>query len=156
VSAPIGRDPLSAARAVARVLDSVARVPGTKVRVGLDPLLGLVPGLGDVTGAVLSGYIVFVGARLGAPPSVIWRMLLNVAIDTVVGSIPILGDVFDAGWKSNVRNVDLLERYVAEPGAAAAGSRFVIVATVMVLGVLAAAGATVTYLLIRALITAFR
>jgi hypothetical protein len=156
VSARIGRDPLSAARAVARVLDSAARVPGTKVRVGLDPLLGLVPGLGDVTGAVLSGYIVFVGTRLGAPPSVIWRMLLNIGIDTVVGSIPILGDAFDAGWKSNVRNVDLLERYVAEPGVAVAGSRFVIVATVVVLGVLAAAGTAATFLVLRAVLAALR
>jgi hypothetical protein len=149
-------DPLAGPRTVARLLDSAARVPGTSVRVGLDPLIGLVPGLGDVAGALLSGYIVFAGARLGAPPSVVWRMLLNVAIDTVVGSVPLLGDVFDAGWKSNVRNVELLERFLEEPRAAVAGSRFVVLGTVAVLALLAVAGATATFLILRAIVGSFR
>src|ERR1700733_6814720 len=103
------------ARTVARLLDSGARIPGTKIRFGLDPVLGLVPGLGAVAGAVLSGYIVLVGVRLGASRSVVLRMLANILIDTVVGSVPILGDAFDVVWKSNNRNVALLERFLERP-----------------------------------------
>ena len=149
-------DPLAGARTVAKLLDSAGRVPGTRIRLGLDPLLGLVPGAGDVTGALLSGYIVLAGARLGAPASIIWRMLLNVAIDTVIGTVPILGDVFDVGWKSNMRNLSLLERYRAEPSVAASGSRFVVAGTVLVLGLLAVAGAVGTFLVLRAIIAWMR
>jgi hypothetical protein len=149
-------DPLRGAKTVARLLDSVARVPGTSVRFGLDPLLGLVPGVGDVASAVFSGYVVLVGAKLGAPPSVIWRMLLNIAIDTFVGSLPVLGDAFDVVWKSNVRNIDLLERFLEEPGPITAGSRFVVFGTLAVLGLLAVAGVTATFFLLRAIVSSFR
>ena len=93
------------ARALARLLDSAVTVPGTNIRVGADSLIGLIPGLGDVAGAVLSGYIVLVATRLGAPASVVARMLLNIGIDTLVGSVPVLGDLFDVAWKSNQMNV---------------------------------------------------
>ncbi len=147
---------LSGARTLARLLDSVARVPGTNVRFGLDPIIGLVPGIGDVAGAVLSGYLVFVGARLGATPSVLWRMVLNIAIDTIVGSIPILGDAFDVGWRSNMRNLALLERFLEEPRGVTAGSRLLLAATMLALAVLAAAGAAAAVLIVRILIAAFR
>ena len=107
---------LARARVLARALDSAVGIPGTKVRFGLDPIIGLVPGLGDLAGAALSGYIVLVGIQLGASRSVVLRMLANVAIDTVVGAVPLVGDLFDAGWKSNNRNVALIERHVAAPG----------------------------------------
>jgi hypothetical protein len=106
---------LTRARALTRVLDTAVRVPGTPVRFGLDAVLGLVPGLGDVAGAALAGYVVLLGTRLGAPTSVVLRMLANVAVDTAVGTVPVLGDLFDVAWKSNTRNLALLEHYVAQP-----------------------------------------
>ncbi len=102
-------------RAIARILDDAVRVPGTKIRFGLDALLGLVPGAGDaVTGAVAT-YAIVLAAQLGASPAVIVRMAVNVLIDVVFGAIPLLGDIFDVAWKANRKNVQLLERYQANP-----------------------------------------
>src|SRR5690554_6293993 len=106
---------MTRARGLARLLDSVIRIPGTNIRLGLDPILGLVPGMGDALGAGLAGYAIVLAARLGAPPSVIVRMVGNVLIDMLVGAVPILGDLFDVGYKANLRNVTLLERYLERP-----------------------------------------
>jgi hypothetical protein len=110
-------------RALSRLLDNAFVIPGTRYRFGLDPLIGLVPGLGDAVSAILSGYIILQASRLGAPRSVVTRMIANVALDTLVGWIPILGDLFDVAWKSNLRNMALLESHVGQPAAARAGSR---------------------------------
>ncbi len=109
---------LALARTLARLLDDAIAIPGTEWRIGIDPLLGLVPGIGDVLGAVLSGWLVVVAARLGAPRAVLARMGLNVAIDAAVGAVPILGDAFDAGWKANSRNLRLLEGWLERSGRA--------------------------------------
>lgn len=140
---------LARARILARALDSAVGVPGTKFRVGLDPILGLVPGLGDLAGAALSGYIVLVGFQLGASRAVVMRMLANVAIDTVVGAVPILGDLFDAGWKSNNRNVALIERHVAAPGETRRSSRVMIGLVMLILLLLAVGSVAVTVMLVR-------
>lgn len=108
-------DPAAGVRALARLLDAAVGIPGTKFRVGLDALIGLVPGVGDLAGAAMSGYIILSAARLGAPKPVLFRMILNVAIDSVVGSIPVLGDLFDAGWRANTRNTALLDRHLESP-----------------------------------------
>lgn len=110
-------------RTVSRLLDSAFAIPGTRYRFGLDGLIGLVPGLGDAVGAVFSGYIILHASRLGAPRSVVTRMIANVALDTIVGWIPILGDLFDVAWKANLRNMALLEGHLRQPAAARAGSR---------------------------------
>jgi hypothetical protein len=110
-------------RALSRLLDNAFVIPGTRYRFGLDPLIGLVPGLGDAVSAILSGYIILQASRLGAPRSVVTRMIANVALDTLIGWIPILGDLFDVAWKSNLRNMALLESHVGQPAAARAGSR---------------------------------
>ncbi len=106
---------LESARLVARILDDAIEIPGTGWRIGIDPIVGLVPGIGDLLGAVASTWILFVGVRLGAPGSVVARMALNVAIDTLVGSIPLAGDLADFAWKSNRMNVALLEAWLARP-----------------------------------------
>ena len=105
-------DSVARVRALARLLDSAVQIPGTNIRLGADSLVGLIPGVGDMAGAALSGYIVLVATRLGAPASVVTRMLMNVGVDTLVGSVPLLGDLFDVGWKANQRNVELLERHL--------------------------------------------
>lgn len=148
-------DPLARARTLTRLLDSAARVPGTGFRFGLDPVLGLIPGLGDVAGAALSGYVVILASRLGAPKSVIVRMLGNVAIDTVAGAMPVVGDLFDAGWKSNTRNLALLERHVGLPTTERAASRAIVWLTVVALAVLALGAVALAIFLVRALLGAF-
>lgn len=89
-------------------------MPGTRWRFGLDPLLGLLPVAGDTVGAALSLWIVYQALRLDAPPAVLARMLGNVALDFAAGSIPLLGDLFDAGFKANLKNVALLQKSLAK------------------------------------------
>ena len=101
---------------LSRLLDTAFPIPGTRFRIGLDGLLGLIPGIGDPLGAILSSYIVFAAARLGASQLTLLRMLGNVAIDGLVGAVPILGDVFDIAWKANVRNLALLHAQRKELG----------------------------------------
>ncbi|MEF8829748.1 MAG: DUF4112 domain-containing protein [Haloarcula sp.] len=99
---------LGRTRTVAHLLDESVRIPGIGFRVGIDPLLGLVPVVGDFLAALCSLYIVVEAARLGVRKRTLVRMLVNVALDTVLGSVPLVGDLFDAYWKANVRNADLL------------------------------------------------
>lgn len=100
-------------RVLARLLDNAIPIPGTSWRIGLDPIVGLIPGVGDLISAVLSGYIILEAARAQVPTLTLAKMLGNVGVDTLFGAIPALGDVFDATWKSNTRNVALLERHLA-------------------------------------------
>lgn len=139
------------ARALARVLDSAVGIPGTPLRIGLDAILGLIPGGGDVAGAALSGYIVLTAARRGAPRAVIARMLLNVLLDTTIGAIPVLGDLFDVAYKSNMKNVALLERHAAHPAAVARQSRWVAAGVVAALILIAVGVGALGVLAARAL-----
>src|SRR5262245_42444212 len=95
-------------RRLATLLDSAFRLPGTRYTFGLDPLLGLIPGLGDLASPALSVLILWQGARLRVPKVVLARMVLNALIDAGVGSIPVMGDIFDFAWKSNDMNLGLL------------------------------------------------
>ncbi len=92
-------------------MDEAFAIPGTKIRVGLDALLGLIPGIGDVTGAVLSTWIIAGALRHRVPMRVILRMVLNVAIDLIFGAIPVAGDVFDFLYEENMKNMRLLEKH---------------------------------------------
>lgn len=95
--------------------DTVFEVPGLGWRFGLDPIIGLVPVVGDLASALVSFYILSLAAQMQVPRVTLVRMMLNVAIDYVVGSIPLLGNVFDFGWKANYWNAQLLERTLAAP-----------------------------------------
>ena len=108
---------------LAWLLDNSIPLPGTRFRIGLDPLIGLVPGLGDLLGVLLSSYIVREAARLGAPPSVLTRMAFNVALEGLVGLVPVVGDIFDAAWKANQRNFALLDAHFRNPRRAVKSSR---------------------------------
>jgi hypothetical protein len=93
----------------------VFEVPGLGWRFGLDPLIGLVPVVGDLATTAMSFYILSLAAYFKVPRSTLARMAMNVAIDYVVGSIPLVGNIFDFAWKANQRNVTLLERALAQP-----------------------------------------
>ncbi|MCO6479912.1 MAG: DUF4112 domain-containing protein [Phaeodactylibacter sp.] len=98
----------------ARVLDSRYRIPGTNIRFGLDFLIGLAPYVGDVVSFSISGLLVAVMARKGASGMALVKMVGNVLIDTIVGAVPLLGDLFDLGYKANLRNLRLLREHYAE------------------------------------------
>jgi hypothetical protein len=145
------RSALERARSLARLLDSAARIPGTDIRIGLDPILGLVPGLGDVAGAAFAGYLVLVAARTGVSRGVLVRMLLNVAVDAFVGAVPVAGDLFDAAWRSNARNVALLERYLQDPRRVRTSSTALVATVLGSLALVAAGGMALAVLLLRSL-----
>lgn len=96
-------------RAFSRLLDSSIPLPGG-YRVGIDGLIGLIPGIGDIAGGAASSYIIIEAARLGASTPTLLRMVFNVLLETLIGQIPFLGDLFDFVWKANVKNVALLEK----------------------------------------------
>src|SRR3954447_19252993 len=101
-------------RRLAWALDALGRVPGTRLRFGLNSFIGLAPVAGDAVMALISLYIVAEGARLGLPRRKIIRMLANVGIEAVAGSVPILGDIFDTFWKANLRNLAIIDAYLAQ------------------------------------------
>ena len=121
-------------RKMAWVLDSQFRIPGTNFRFGVDALIGLVPGLGDFAGAAASLLFMLQAARLGASKTILMRMATNVVIETLVGAVPALGDVFDATFKANKRNYKLIERMVIEPDATHVASRKFVVGMMLGLG----------------------
>jgi hypothetical protein len=139
-------------RTLARMLDSAVAIPGTTIRVGADSILGLIPVVGDLGGAALSGYIVLTSARLGAPPSTLVRMLINIAIDTVLGSVPVLGDMFDVGWRANMRNADLLESHLGGSVQSRRANRLVVAGVIAGLFLLAVGATALGILAIRFLV----
>ena len=111
---------LDALRKVAQLLDSAFVIPGTSYRVGLDPILGLVPGLGDLVSPLFTIGILWQARELAIPRVVQLRMIFNVAIDSLLGAVPVVGDLFDFAWKANIKNLALLERHAQEEHTASA------------------------------------
>jgi len=121
-------------RQVSRLLDSAFVVPGTSWRFGLDPILGLIPGLGDLVSPLFTIAVLAHASQVGVPKIVQAHMLINVAIDTIVGAVPVLGDLFDFAWKANDLNLALLERHAYGNRRASAGDwAFVVLMIVLVL-----------------------
>lgn len=121
---PAGREAAETVQGLeglAWLLDSSIPVPGTRLRIGLDPLLGLVPVVGDLIGMLFSAYILVQAARLGIPRVTLMRMGFNVTVEAAVGILPLVGDLFDFGWKANRKNVDLLKAHLRDPGRAKRG-----------------------------------
>ena len=117
---------LDALRRWAVILDSFFRVPGTNIRFGLDALIGLVPGLGDLVAPVFTVAVLLTALRMRVPAVVQARMVLNALIDMVIGLVPIAGDLADVAWKADLRNVALLERH-ARPGVPPSRSDYIFV-----------------------------
>jgi hypothetical protein len=113
--APVPTASLDRLRNISQVWDNLVRIPIIGRRIGLDALVGLIPGAGDIAGGALGVYGLLIAAKLGVSPAVLLRMLLNIGIDTVIGIVPLLGDIFDIGWKSNTRNVALVEAWLGDP-----------------------------------------
>jgi hypothetical protein len=142
-------DRAASIRTLARMLDSAVRIPGTQIRIGAESVFGIIPVVGDIAGAALSGYIVLASARLGAPPSTIIRMLVNIGIDTIGGAVPLFGDMFDVAYRANMRNVDLLDTHLGESREARRANRWVVVAVVAALLLLAVGAAALGLAIIR-------
>jgi hypothetical protein len=102
-------------RQLSQLLDGAIAIPGTKQRIGLDPILGLIPGGGDTLSALLSGYIIVEAAQMGLPRQALIKMVLNLVIDTVAGSVPVVGDIFDVVSKANLRNMQIVESHAKAP-----------------------------------------
>jgi hypothetical protein len=126
---PYAYDPVRLAqlRRWATLLDSAFRIPGVNVRFGLDALIGLIPGIGELTTPAFTMLLLATGVRMRVPIVVLVRMVLNAAVDALIGLVPVVGDLTDIGWKANLRNLELLERH-AVPGTPVARADKVVVA----------------------------
>lgn len=139
---------------LAWILDSAIRIPGTNYRIGVDGVLGLIPGFGDLVGALLSSYILASASQIGVPLVVLIRMALNIALESIVGAIPILGDIFDFVWKANQRNVKLLNYYLQKPDRATTSSRLVVTIVIVFLVFFLVALGAIVYWILSALLQA--
>jgi hypothetical protein len=133
VLSPSQSQRLEALRRAARLLDSAVVVPGTSLRIGLDPILGLIPGVGELVSPLFTVSILWHAREFGVPRLVLLRMIFNVAIDALVGAVPLIGDLFDVAWKANTANLAFLERHVSEPRAATFGDWLFVAAMVTLL-----------------------
>ena len=140
-------------RRLSHLLDNAIPIPGTKYRLGLDPILGLLPGGGDVAGAALSAYIVYRAAQMGLPTETVRQMAGNVLIEMLVGIFPVLGDLFDVGWKANVRNVKLLEEHIDSPEPTQAADKRLVFLIVAGIVLVAVALAAITVAILRFLLS---
>ena len=102
--------------AVAKLMDSLFAIPGTRIRLGVDSLLGLVPVVGDLAAQAVAAYLIWEARQLGVPKLTMWRMIGNSLIDTVVGAVPLVGDAFDIAFRANMKNLRLLQRHLEKQG----------------------------------------
>ncbi len=103
---------LNRIRKLSRLMDTSIRIPLTGFHIGIDPIIGLVPGAGDLISTAFSAYIIFLATRFGIPHQDLVKMIFNVGLETVVGTVPFIGDLFDAFYKSNIRNLAILEQHL--------------------------------------------
>ncbi|MDZ7690450.1 MAG: DUF4112 domain-containing protein [Balneolaceae bacterium] len=117
-------DEKNRSRQLAELLDNRFTIPSTRIRFGIDPVIGLVPGIGDwIGGAISIYYLVMVGIK-GGKASVLGRVFLNILLDVLIGSIPVLGEIFDVYWKANIRNAKILQELEENPAKTTSESRF--------------------------------
>jgi hypothetical protein len=147
---------LARLRRIGWLLDNSIPIPGTRFTLGIDQIVGLVPGIGDLIGGVLSLYIILEAARIGVPRGLLARMGWNVAVDTLVGEVPVLGDLFDIGFKANIRNLDLLDGYLRHPAEVRRTSRRFTALLVVGLLLLSAGAVAFAVLLVRLLLGLFQ
>ncbi|MEO1592178.1 MAG: DUF4112 domain-containing protein [Cyanobacteria bacterium J06632_22] len=139
-------------RRLSHVLDNAIPIPGVG-RVGLDPILGLLPGGGDILTGAISIYVVFEAARLGVPAATLGRMGLNILADVLSGTVPLLGDLVDVAWKANARNVALLEKHIESPRESGRADKIFAVLLIAALIALILAVASLSFMIVRGLMT---
>lgn len=134
---PAERQRLQRLDNLAEFLDESIRIPGIGYRIGYDALMGLIPGIGDLVGLMFGTYIVLESARFRVPRTTLLRMIANVLLEAAVGTIPLIGDVFDATYKSNVRNLRLLRTRLSAPESAPKSDRwfFAVLIAIPILGI---------------------
>ena len=138
-------------RWLAFVMDDFLRVPGTRIRFGLDPLIGLLPGLGDTSSALISAFALIQAARRGVPKILLARMSLNILINEIVGVVPVIGDAFSFWFKSNARNYQLLKHYSPASRDARRSDWIFVGGVLLALFLIVCAGLVVTMLLLQML-----
>ena len=147
-------------RFLTRILDTAFEIPGLGWKIGLDPVIGLIPGVGDAVTTVISLYIVTTAMKLGAPRIVVARMLVNVMIDALFGALPVVGDVFDVWFKANARNLALYERSLIGGPAGRRPSHWtdwlIVGAAALGIGLVVAGAAWLSYLLVTSIGAALR
>lgn len=136
-------------RRLSQILDNAIPIPGTGYRIGIDPILGLLPGGGDTVAGALGAYIVVEAARIGLPRKVIWQMVGNILFDSVIGTVPVLGDLFDAGWKANMKNIALLERHLNLIPQNAKSDRLFLIGLTLLLAIMVIGFAALTFMILR-------
>ncbi len=135
-------------RRLSHLLDNAIPIPGTGYRIGIDPILGLLPGGGDTVAGVLGAYIVFEAARMGLPRQIIWQMVENIVFDSLVGIIPVLGDLFDVAWKANVRNIALLEKHLQLTPRDRSSDKLFLIGLILLLIIIVIGFATLTIMIV--------
>ncbi|MEM9219665.1 MAG: DUF4112 domain-containing protein [Cyanobacteria bacterium P01_F01_bin.150] len=138
--------------ALSQLLDNAITLPGTNYSVGIDPLIGLLPGGGDLFAGLLSLYIVFESFQMGASAPTLTRMAYNIALEVVAGTVPFVGDLFDVAWKANARNVRLLEEHLQSPQPRRQADRIFFAVLMTGLLILIVAIATFSFLVFRFLL----
>src|SRR6202045_5147641 len=134
---------------IAIIMDDFLRVPGTKFRFGLDPIIGLLPGIGDTASAIVSALAIIVAARRGSPKILLARMSLNILINELVGIIPGIADAFSFWFKSNARNYELLKKHSAVPGRTRKSDWIFVIVILALLFVIVCAGLLVSFLVLQ-------
>jgi Domain of unknown function (DUF4112) len=139
-------------RSLSKVLDNLITIPGTKISIGVDPILGLLPIAGDYIGLILSAYIILQAGLLGLPKQTLIRMIINIIIDTLVGTIPLLGDFFDFTFKANIKNLELLEGHLNSPQPSKKADKLFVYTIIAVLIFMTIAISTLTIWIITTLV----
>lgn len=148
MSALAGGD-VAIVKGLAKLLDEAVTIPVINRKVGLDAVLGLIPGIGDIGSSAIGGYILLTASKLGVPAVVMWRMLLNLGIDAAIGLIPFAGDFLDAAYKSNTKNAKLLAQAMTEPQQAKRASRWALAGLALGFVAITAASIAGAVLLVR-------
>jgi hypothetical protein len=139
-------------RWLAVIMDEFIRVPGTKFKFGLDPLIGLVPGLGDTGSALVSAFALIQALRCGVPKILLVRMSMNILINELVGIVPVVGDAFSFWFKSNVRNYQIIREHTLAPGVSRRSDWIFVIAVLAVLAAVVGCGLLVSFLVLREIV----
>jgi hypothetical protein len=136
---------------VTNVLDELVTIPGTSTKIGVDPVIGLIPFVGDAVAALVGGWVILEASRFGVPRIVLGRMLINLAVDLAIGAIPFIGDIFDLAFRSNSKNLALFRRHALDPDASTRGEQALVIGLLLLIVgiiwlVLSAVGAFIGWL----------